>query len=492
MSTTLTDSSDSSTQKFNHLLMQIGRKPSDLFAKYDAPDLWMAIANLASLLESIPTTSESDLVAIINLSVQRLKGEMKEHVKTTLGVDLKPLSNDIVAVQNYFMQGMNVLKVQIDAEGGRTDNLVNEVNAQKSSSHFNMSTINTTATNPDISRLEGLIFDISNRLNQADNLSDSNSIKFGGLGLRSKKEVISWLAMHSPGERGGLVMDFHTLMEHVHTTITGQDMILKLNSLYKLKIETISQGAAITSFERTIPRFFSSSTSHRVVKDSASYFDNISEFHLWDQTDDGYKDKLKSELMDFQSSHTLYIDEELEAGSKIHTIATLSLAASISFTNALITFISDTYKEYTMAKFSSKKAWSITTRLASRIITYVSVPRIGVHKTFKAGSPDKIGESIFWSTLKTLDIMSELTTLGFKNSPIVASELVKFLALNTGFEVVEDLIKSNANLKTEVAELKKIAAGNTKTSQTAANKVSELKTTVDNLNKRLAKLEAKK
>ena len=150
MSTTLTDSSDSSTQKFNHLLMQVGRKPSDLFAKYDAPDLWMAIANLASLLESIPTTSESDLVAIINLSVQRLKGEMKEHVKTTLGVDLKPLSNDIVAVQNYFMQGMNVLKGQIDAEGGRTDNLVNEVNAQKSSSHFNMSTINTTATNPDI------------------------------------------------------------------------------------------------------------------------------------------------------------------------------------------------------------------------------------------------------------------------------------------------------------------------------------------------------
>ena len=62
----------------------------------------------------------------------------------------------------------------------------------------------------------------------------------------------------------------------------------------------------------------------------------------------------------------------------------------------------------------------------------------------------------------------------------------------SGFEVVEDLIKSNANLKTEVIELKKIAAGNTKTSQTAANKVSELKTTVDNLNKRLAKLEAKK
>ena len=88
--------------------------------------------------------------------------------------------------------------------------------------------------------------------------------------------------------------------------------------------------------------------------------------------------------------------------------------------------------------------------------------------------------------------MSEITTLGFRDSPIVTSEPVKFLALNTGFEVVEILIKSNVTLKIDVAELKKIIAGNIKTIQTAANKVSELKTIVKNLNKRLAKLEATK
>ena len=88
--------------------------------------------------------------------------------------------------------------------------------------------------------------------------------------------------------------------------------------------------------------------------------------------------------------------------------------------------------------------------------------------------------------------MAEITTLGFRDSPIVASELVKFLALNTGFEVVESLIKSNTTLKTEVIELKKIVAGNTKTIGTAANKVDILKSTVEALNKRLSKLEAKK
>ena len=59
--------------------------------------------------------------------------------------------------------------------------------------------------------------------------------------------------------------------------------------------------------------------------------------------------------MDFQGSHTLYIDKELAPGSNIHTIATLYLAASISFANDFINFISDTYKEYTLAKNNQRK-----------------------------------------------------------------------------------------------------------------------------------------
>lgn len=96
-----------------------------------------------------------------------------------------------------------------------------------------------------------------------------------------------------------------------------------------------------------------------------------------------------------------------------------------------------------------------------------------------------IGESIFWSTLRTLDIISEIINLGVRDSPIVASELGKFLALNTDFEVVEGLIKSNNMLKTDVTELKCTFAGNTKTIQTAANNVNELQITVYNLQKGL-------
>ena len=88
--------------------------------------------------------------------------------------------------------------------------------------------------------------------------------------------------------------------------------------------------------------------------------------------------------------------------------------------------------------------------------------------------------------------MAEMNNLSFRDSPIVASELVNFLALNTGFEAIETLVKSNVTLKAEVDALTKAFAGNTKSIATAANKVDNFKTTIGNIKKRLAKVEANK
>jgi len=488
LSETVTETTGSLTDRINALALQIGNKPHQLLAKYDAPNLWSAIANLASILEA----NSGRTIIGMDQKVKDLQIKLEQQIDDTKTLEIKPLAVEIKAGKSYFVTGMGAIKDQLDAEGIRVDLLTNDTNSLKLSHPLHNLGGNGPISSSEICRLEGLISGVSNRLNKFDNLNDSDSIKFGGMGLRSKREVITWLAINSPRERGGLVVDFHTLMEHIHHSTTGSDAIAKLNGLYKLKIGTISQGLAITSFDCNIPKFFSKSAYHRVVKDFQSHFDQITDFDLWDQANDGYKDTLKAQVLEFQVSHTQHIDEELVAGSKIHTLAILSLSASVTFTTALVDFMSDTYKEYIVSKFSSKKAWSITTRLASRIISHVSVPRIGVQKTFQTGFPEKIGESIFWSTLKTLDIMAEMTNLGFRDSPIVASELVKFLALNTGFDAIETLVKSNTTLKAEVAALTKAVAGNTKTIATAANKVDNFKNSIDAINKRLAKLEAKK
>ena len=85
--------------------------------------------------------------------------------------------------------------------------------------------------------------------------------------------------------------------------------------------------------------------------------------------------------------------------------------------------------------------------------------------------------------------MVEVTKIGFRDLLTVASELVKFLALNTGFDALEALTTQNEKLKTEVAELKKITTGTAKTLSTNDNKLNEQKSLIDGLTRRLAKLE---
>jgi hypothetical protein len=92
----------------------------------------------------------------------------------------------------------------------------------------------------DIPKIEGLLSVLSKKVDNLNSLTNSEVIKFSGLALKSKKESTSWLMINSPNERGSLVTDFHTLMEHIQQNMVGTDSIARLNSLYKLKIDTMS------------------------------------------------------------------------------------------------------------------------------------------------------------------------------------------------------------------------------------------------------------
>ena len=62
------------------------------------------------------------------------------------------------------------------------------------------------------------------------------------------------------------IIDFHTLMENIQQSIVVTESIARLNYLYKLKIDTTSQGIAIPSFERNVPIFSPPLTHTRLPK----------------------------------------------------------------------------------------------------------------------------------------------------------------------------------------------------------------------------------
>ena len=80
-------------------------------------------------------------------------------------------------------------------------------------------------------------------------LTDEKAIKFFNLGFTSKTESDAWLDTHVPSGDFGFVIDFHTLLEHIHHAITGMDALKQLQTVYKLKLSTISEALSVTSFE---------------------------------------------------------------------------------------------------------------------------------------------------------------------------------------------------------------------------------------------------
>jgi hypothetical protein len=138
------------------------------------------------------------------------------------------------------------------------------------------------------------------------------------------------------------------------------------------------------------------------------------------------------------------------------------------------------------------KVWHVTTtHLAKHILDEVGTPRYGVQETFQVGDSTQICQQIFWSVLKSHDILTAYKRLNFKNHPSIATELVKFLAINTTSKAIDKLTTKSAYLELEVAEQKKQVKEAVKSASAAANKADEVKKLNGSLIKRITKLEEK-
>jgi hypothetical protein len=104
--------------------------------------------------------------------------------------------------------------------------------------------------------------------------TDTGAIKFGSLGFRTPVEAFALLAIECPSNAFGLLVDPHMVLKHVFANINGVNVLKSMETLCKIKLTTVSEGLAISSFERDIPKFFSVA-GHRVVKSNESYWSKI-------------------------------------------------------------------------------------------------------------------------------------------------------------------------------------------------------------------------
>ena len=154
-------------------------------------------------------------------------------------------------------------------------------------------------------------------------------------------------------------------------------------------------------------------------------------------------------------------------------------------------YIDTTYLQYSLGKFGTKKAWHITTKLALSLIHEVGKPRKGTINSFCAGNSHQINSVMTWAMLRSLDVMGEIRSLGFKNHPVVSTELVKFLSMNTSVDTVDRLKEQAVTFAASIKQLKIDVVEASKTASTNGNKVVQFESKVNAFDGRIKKLERK-
>ena len=456
---------------------QLGSKVV-LDSQFQAPNIWLTLATIVDEIKANSSANHEDhkekfdkIQESVRLSQSLLEKRLLDHAT----LQMEPILLQLNQLNSFVVEASRTLNKKILDLSVGSSQLISHISRQEYETQENM-------FNKRIGLLES-------ELNILRSQHDSSVIKFGQLGFRSNKECDAWMESHHPGEDFGLLIDLHLLLEHVFVQMTGQKLISNLEQIHKMKLRSNNQALAISSFESRLPRIFTLDSKSPIRKDE-SYFPSIKNWDDWDLPNDGYRDRLNIELHLFKTGHQETLEAELVPLSPFYNLCILALTESVSWMEGLMKFLDDTYNEYSRSRYSPKKAWHITTRLARALIEKVSAPRNSIHNSFRINNPSGISKSICYATLRSLDIMTEISSDNFKNSPIITSELSKFLALNTNYEMVEMVQEKLKLVETDAAQLKREVKGAVSTANTASNKWdTTFKTSIDDVKRRLKALE---
>jgi hypothetical protein len=472
----------------------LGDRPDQMAQHYEASSVWGTIAALATQLDKVTELTKTEkLDQMLKMLVKPIDMKMESLFKN----HADSVFNDVGSVRLAIGHLVSEFQLSSEAESKRIDQVAAEVKVLSDNTTTSGVTRetsgNTRDQEQDTSLLEGFserLGTFEGRLNKLASASDATSIQFGSLGYRTSAEANAFLARECPGHAFGLLVDPHAVMEHIWETISGTDVLKRMEKLVKIKLTTVSEGIAISSFEAPIPKFFSA-PGHRVIKMNESYWSRITCWADWEEPNTGCKITLSDALSQFRAAHQQAIDIQLEPGSTFHNLCTLSLTDSVAFIEAFLTHVENWQREMMLSKFGAAKAFHVNTRVANRFWEDLYKPRAGVSRMLQTGNPQQIAQVTFWATLKSLDVMSRIRKYNFKDDPVVSSELVKFLTVNTGFEVVEQLSVKMKTLEESNKELSIKANSNVKTATNAAAKVAELTKAMTTLEKRVKDLEKK-
>jgi hypothetical protein len=226
---------------------------------------------------------------------------------------------------------------------------------------LNAMTIVENRENAASSRLETCLNEMQIQLSRVMAKGDEPAIGFAGLGFLKPSQANSWIEAKMPHHPTGASVDIHIVFERIHHSMSNVSTLSVMQQLVKIKVQSIADGSAITSYNQRIPKFFSKSSGHKVIKDAASFLDLVPFWTDWDDAQTSFRLRLEDKLIAFKQAHSEEIESLQEYSIKAYTVAKLALTASVSWIHGFISFIDTYYRKLNKAKFGAAKAWHVTT-----------------------------------------------------------------------------------------------------------------------------------
>ena len=237
---------------------EVGEKPVHLERKYDAPNLWGSISAVASIFGNEKTDiNDESFRSLLNATCLKLERK-NEFEADEIRTNVKTVKDTLINVTRTFKDQISM--------NARNINYLEKSTTSRSTNLLSDHTVEELSG--DFKELKMQVDNLDDRVKNMD--SQGDVIQFHSLNFTSKSEADAWLEHHAPNGNFGLVVDFHTLMEHIHHSITGVDALKQLQNVYKLKMKTLSEALSVASFEVPVPRYFTNSGTHVVIDNQES------------------------------------------------------------------------------------------------------------------------------------------------------------------------------------------------------------------------------
>lgn len=479
----------SADTKIEDVRVEIGTNPNNPSL---GPDLWSSMTSLANDFINITST-----VRMLQHEVVKFRNKVHSFGDVLAKNDLPNMKSAYARNMKKANDNQQILSEVVSRHDDAIASLEKELFGTKAdleNVRDSRGSHDPNALGAESARLDARIAEAESALAKLSVTSNASAIKFHNMGFPSRNEADAWVETNDPHGHFGLIVDFHIALEHMEQSISGVDSLSRMQTLYKLKIRNNTEALCVNSFERQIPKFLSTTSTHQVWDNKTSLLSKIKSYAEWSNPSSGFKSMWSKQIEQFSRNHKATVKDSLPVHHPLLPLALTSISDTVSFCYNMIRYIDDTYDNYSAGKFGTKKAWHITTKLTTALIAEISKQREATINSFCPGESNTLlnAQLMFYNTLRSLDVMAEISGLNFEDHPAVNTELVKFLSLNTSVEAVDQLIYTTETHTASIGNLSRDVSAADRSAKTASNQATDNKRLIAALESRIKKLENKK